>query len=74
MMFRNHCNQSMLILAILRSFQFYSNAVHELYEGLLFDLLAFVNRARKAVAQISHVRIIISGPTEMNVSAEMEDV
>ena len=51
-----------------------ANAVHELYEGLLFDLLAFVNRARKAVAQISHVRIIISGPTEMNVSAEMEDV
>ena len=36
--------------------------------------VAFVNRARKAVAQISHVRIIISGPTEMNVSAEMEDV
>ena len=41
MMFRNHCNQSMLILAILRSFQLYSITVHELYEGLRSDLLAF---------------------------------
>ena len=48
---------SMWILAILRSFQLLSNAVQELYEGLLFDLLAYVNKARKAVAQISHVQI-----------------
>ena len=34
MMFRNHCNQSMLILAILRSFQLYSIIVRS-------DLLAF---------------------------------